>query len=106
MEDYCIDLKEAPSEYVGEYIELKLFKRIRFTAFAETNGILILEYSNAGVVVDMSVDIRLQASKWVSVALEPKMAFARIHLKVEEGRQCKVQFTGEKLPPVSTGWLW
>ena len=45
IEEYNIDIEHAPAEYVGEYIKIKNFKKVRFNATSDTVGILILEYS-------------------------------------------------------------
>ncbi len=108
MEEFNIKLDVAPAEYVGEYIEMKQFKKMRFNAFSENDGTIHIEYSNDKTTVDMTSDIKLQGKKWISHALENKMPFVRVHLKIiSEGKPAEVNFTGTKVAiPVSTGWLW
>ena len=108
ISEFNIELEQAPSEYVSEYIEMKLFKKVRFTAISETDGILLLEYSNDKSNVDITTEIRIPANKWLSYSLEPKLSFVRIHLKmIKEGNPVKVTFTGTYIaPPPSTGWWY
>lgn len=109
MDEYSINLENAPSEYIGEYIEINQFKKIRLNATSETNGILILEYSNDKNTVDITNEIKLPSCKWISQSVEPKMKYFRYHLKmIEEGKKVQVILIGTKieLPPVSTGWFW
>lgn len=109
IEEYNIDIEHAPAEYVSEYIELKHFKKVRFNATSDTDGILLLEYSTDKSDVNITTEIRMPANKWLSFALEPKMPFVRIHLKmIKEGAPVKVLFTGTSIPkpPVSTGWFF
>ncbi len=107
--EYDIDIEHAHAEYVGEYIEMKNYKKVRFTATSDTDGILILEYSTDKTDVNISTEIRMPANKWLSYALEPKMPFVRIHLKmIKEGAPVKVLFSGTSIKPlaVSSGWFW
>jgi hypothetical protein len=109
MEEFNLDIPVAPSEYVSEFIDLDLFKKVRLTCNSETNGILILEYSTDKVTADIPIEIRLPGNKWISYAVEKKMKYVRYRLKmIEDGKSVKVKFTGDAVPPppVSTGWFW
>ena len=108
MEDYSIILEKAPSEFISEYIDFSQFKKIRLNSMSETNGILILEYSNDKNTVDISNEVRLVAGKWISQAVEPKMKFFRYHLKmIEEDHKVQVNLIGTKIiVPISNSWFY
>ena len=106
MEEYSINLENAPSEYISEFIKLELFKKVRLNAMSDKNGILLLEYSSNKDSVDISNEIKLPSGKWISVSIEPKMKYFRYHLKmIEEGHGVQVNLLGTPIPP-STGWFW
>lgn len=106
MEEFNLDIKNSPSEYVSEYMDLDQMKKVRFEAVSATNSILLMEYSDDKVSVKIPTEIRLAADKYVSYPVDRKMRYVRYHFKaIEDGKAFKITFSGTVIP-LSTGWFW
>ena len=102
---YNLSLKECPHEYYGQYINLYNYKDVRINAKSKNNAILIIEYSNYKSSVDMYFEHRLPADRWISVFVEPKLKYFRIHIKqIEDGGPCEVNYNG--VSNTSSWWFY